>query len=226
MEEKKQIKVSLGTAVCVFIIIILLLVIAGMYVYYNYTPKNNDKNNNSTVISNKTEDNSKNINEINNIISNENKSINQKSENVLENWPNIDTSKIVNPGNGYTYSQKCMDGNSYTISKDKRSITIDYTNEKISGFDKNIESACIYFLGQGSLDFNVFLYEDGTVAYATGKEPGKIIEFSEISDIIKVAAITHTRKVEYENGEIGDFTESTIIAIDNNGKIYDLDLLR
>ena len=143
----------------------------------------------------------------------------------LNNWPKIDTAKIINPGNGYTYSNKCREGNLYTISNDKKSITIDNTQEVISGFTKNIESACISFLGQGSLDFYVFLYEDGTVGYTTQNDNGKIKEFTNLSGIVKIAAIDYTRKVE-DNNETLNLSESTIIAVDNKGNIYDLGLLR
>lgn len=52
MEEKKSIKVSLGTAICIFIIFLLLIVICGMYFYYN---NKNDVEEN--VISTKQENN-------------------------------------------------------------------------------------------------------------------------------------------------------------------------
>lgn len=67
MEEKKYIKVSLGTVICIFIIFLLLIVICGMY--FNYNNKNDVKEN---VISTKQENNI-NANEIisNNITSDE-----------------------------------------------------------------------------------------------------------------------------------------------------------
>ena len=50
MDEKKSIKVSLGTVICIFIIILLIIALVGMYFYYNN--KNSvDKN----VISTKAE---------------------------------------------------------------------------------------------------------------------------------------------------------------------------
>lgn len=44
MEEKKQIKVSLGTTICIFIIILLLIVLVGMYLYFDKDSKNNANN--------------------------------------------------------------------------------------------------------------------------------------------------------------------------------------
>lgn len=35
MEEKKQIKISLGTAICIFIIVLLLIALVLMYIYFN-----------------------------------------------------------------------------------------------------------------------------------------------------------------------------------------------
>lgn len=214
MEEKKYVKMSLGTVIC--IVIIILLIIALCIVYYLGFIKNNDQN---------KQDNVKNETVINTTVKEvvkENRN-SQSSNNPLENWPNIDTSKIVNLKEGYKYAQNCNEGNKYTISNDKRSITINSTGEKIDNFIKNIDEACIYFLGQGSLDFYVFLYEDGTVGYTTQNDDGKIKDFSGLSDIIKVAAITYTREEKEENMDV---SEGTIIAIDKNGNIYDLGLLR
>ena len=42
MEEKKQIKISLGTVICVFIIILLVIALVGTVIYYN---KAQEKNN-------------------------------------------------------------------------------------------------------------------------------------------------------------------------------------
>ncbi len=44
MEEKKSIKVSLGTVICIFIIIMLVLAIIGIVYYYNGTSNNNIEN--------------------------------------------------------------------------------------------------------------------------------------------------------------------------------------
>lgn len=54
MEEKKSIKVSLGTVVCLFIIVLLIIGLVGMYLYYN--------KNNSNIIDGK--DSEVKINEI------------------------------------------------------------------------------------------------------------------------------------------------------------------
>ena len=54
MEEKKSIKVSLGTVICMFIIFILIIALIGMYVYYNYIltdNKNKVETNNEIFIS-------------------------------------------------------------------------------------------------------------------------------------------------------------------------------
>lgn len=45
MEEKKEVKVSLGTVICIVIIVVLLCVIAGMWYYFTQI-KNNDSSNN------------------------------------------------------------------------------------------------------------------------------------------------------------------------------------
>lgn len=45
MEEKKYIKINLGTLLCIFIIILLLIVICGMYFYYNNNSAEEQENN-------------------------------------------------------------------------------------------------------------------------------------------------------------------------------------
>lgn len=45
MDEKKSIKVSLGTVVCIFIIFILIIALIWMYVHYNYISDNNNTSN-------------------------------------------------------------------------------------------------------------------------------------------------------------------------------------
>ncbi len=45
MAEKRSIKVSLGTTVCIFIIILLVIALGGMYYYYNYIANNNETKN-------------------------------------------------------------------------------------------------------------------------------------------------------------------------------------
>lgn len=54
MEEKKSIKVSLGTLIFVVIIVLLIAALVGMYYFYNFVTPNNNKNNNSSNISNNT----------------------------------------------------------------------------------------------------------------------------------------------------------------------------
>ena len=49
MDEKKSIKVSLGTVVCIFIIVLLVIALVGMYYYYNHN-KSNTHDVNSGVV--------------------------------------------------------------------------------------------------------------------------------------------------------------------------------
>ena len=48
MEVKKQVKLSLGTSICIFIIIVLLLTIGEMAYYYNFVKKDNNNLNAET----------------------------------------------------------------------------------------------------------------------------------------------------------------------------------
>jgi hypothetical protein len=76
MEEKKEIKISLGTVICIIIIIILLLTIGGIYYYYNYvTDKTqmNESNNISKAEENLVKANTVKTNEANQNITQNNK---------------------------------------------------------------------------------------------------------------------------------------------------------
>ena len=50
MDEKKSIKVSLGTVICIFIIILLIIALGGMYYYYNHRENDKNINNNNVVV--------------------------------------------------------------------------------------------------------------------------------------------------------------------------------
>ena len=43
MEERKQVKISLGTAICLFIILILVFALLGVLYYHHYMDKNKPK---------------------------------------------------------------------------------------------------------------------------------------------------------------------------------------
>lgn len=63
VENKKTLKVSLGTVICIFIIFLLIIVIGGMYFYYNFVLDTDELSNNvqndtvNTAIENNTENN-------------------------------------------------------------------------------------------------------------------------------------------------------------------------
>lgn len=58
MEEKKQIKVGLGTAICIFIIILLVIALAGSIIYYNSKIDKENNNENQQAEVDKTPQNS------------------------------------------------------------------------------------------------------------------------------------------------------------------------
>lgn len=219
MRENKEIKVRLSTVVYLFIIV--ALVVALGVVYYLGFIKNDNANgeltgkNNISVNEQETETNKL-----------ENQITVKKEDEKVESydWSVVDTSKIVNKGEGYTYSTTYGTANTnYRIFNNKRTV-VTGTGEEFN-LSKNIKEFCSYILGQGSIDFYVFLYEDGTVAYADDKEEG-IREFNTLKNIIKIMPLDYSRKVEWDDGKIVDFKESTVVAIDNAGNIYDLGLIR
>lgn len=80
MEDKKYIKISLGTLICIFIIFILIFIILGMWYYYNNIDTNNNTLNNNisnnNMINNESNENTETIiNNIGNITDTENTTI-------------------------------------------------------------------------------------------------------------------------------------------------------
>ena len=133
MDEKKSIKVSLGTVICIFIIFILIIVICGMYFYYN--------NKNNTVVSNDKENNV-----VENIVSN-GKENNLSSEKIMEKQSiKIDDSKELiydanysykNFSNESYYSQNM--GKTYSL-KDINLPYININSEDASKANKEIKT--------------------------------------------------------------------------------------
>lgn len=80
MEEKKEIKVSLGTVICIVIIFLLLMIIGGMYVYYNYIA------NDSKII----------LEDGNNFINNANQNSNNNVEQNFNNELNVEIDSELN----------------------------------------------------------------------------------------------------------------------------------
>lgn len=86
MEDKKSIKISLGTVICLFIIFILIVALVGMYFYYNYFRKIDEdaKTENIVVSDSKIDNIDNNKNEEGNTLSNETtkEKSNQNNENI------------------------------------------------------------------------------------------------------------------------------------------------
>lgn len=99
MEGKKQIKISLGTAICIFIIIVLILALAGTIIYYNKNngEENVEKSNNVEENINETakelEENDENITTVTNINLVEGTYIRSNENGVLPSEGQIEFSK-------------------------------------------------------------------------------------------------------------------------------------
>ena len=92
MEEKKSIRVSLGTIICIIIIILLLITLFGMWYHYNLTTKHN------TIDTN--------INVINTVEGRKNLSISNTNSNEITNTV-TSSNKITNTvDSSYSYSIK------------------------------------------------------------------------------------------------------------------------
>lgn len=231
MGENKEIKVRLSTVVYLFIILVLVVALGAVY-YLGFVKDDNangelTEKNNIAVNEQVTEKNNISVNEqateTNKL---ENQTTVEKEDEKVENydWSVVDTTKIVNKGEGYTYSTTYGTAHTdYRIFNNKRTVATGTGKE--FNLSKNIKEFCSYILGQGSLDFYVFLYEDGTVAYADNNGES-IKEFNTLKNIIKIMPLDYSRKVEWDDGKMVDLKESTVVAIDNAGNIYDLGLMR
>lgn len=96
MEEKKSIKVSLGTVVYLFIIVLLIIGLVGMYLYYNQ-----DDSNSVTEKDSKVETKELEKNESNNVLNvelnqnKENEQVSQSEKNETETIKTIPTSDLT-----------------------------------------------------------------------------------------------------------------------------------
>lgn len=241
MEEKKQIKISLGTVILLFIIMILLVALAGMCFYFN----------------NKLEEKEDNIVEISkqNIIEkNEDEIIEKEGEqNIIEKDKDVKeliyktlsldtaTRRDVDNGiarynikkNNFGLHLSIREGKVYFTSELDKKQWVEYevaTSEadvkvagnfevEIIGFNKRIVDAEISCNGQMISDcYVVFLMEDGTLEYSSIKNivtnlttEGKVNNVSNIQRIYNCS-------VGYADGG----GKSSIIALDHENNMYDV----
>lgn len=125
---KKEVKVSLGTAICIIIIVLLLCVIGGMWYYYNYIEKDNTKT--EVISSSKKEDTVAEENKVTKTnTGEEDKTVNQKTQ--VDNSKNIIMYRYTNIANAkpqvyfwYFDSEKFPDyyNTTYDIYKNGKKI--------------------------------------------------------------------------------------------------------
>ena len=96
MEEKKSIKVSLGTVVCLFIIMLLIIGLVGMYLYYNQDNSNNVADKDSKVEIKELEKNeSNNVLDVESNQNKENEKVSQSEKDETDTKKTIPTSDLV-----------------------------------------------------------------------------------------------------------------------------------
>ena len=224
MEEKKQIKVSLGTAILLFIIIILVVALGGMWFYFNnkVEEKNEDK-----IIENEIKQN-----------------IEEKDERITYKTLSIDTAKKkeVNSGiSGYNIVKRDVFGLylsiregkvyftsefekekwvEYEVAKDKNDVKVSKNFEtEITGFDKKIIDAQISCNGHRISDcYIVFLMEDGTLEYSSIKNVVTNLTTEGRVNIVSNIQRIYNCNVRWTDGG----GKSSVIALDHENNMYDI----
>lgn len=163
MEEKKSIKVSLGTVICLFIIMLLIIGLLGMYFYYNKDNSNIAADKESGVKVNELEKN-----EASNVLNvelnqnKENKKVSQSEKNETETIKTIPTSDLT---------------------------TLNYyiTDETANIFYAYIEDGYLYYFNE-SADVNKI--SEGTFQFMSGiiKYPGdeRVKKYEGLNNIKKM----------------------------------------
>lgn len=239
MDEKKSIKVSLGTVICIFIIVILLVALGGVFFYYNSQEKLNNAQ--ESIIKGEIKEES-----TSNQVLAQNSDVKTSSSTKEEEA--IDTNqyttlsvftankKITDPNTEDFYICRDFFGIYITISKTgKVEFSTEYDNSQfvdygivekesdvkikknfaseITGFDKKVIDVEMGCYGQ-TLEavYVVFLMEDGTLEYAT------------IENLVKNSAVEG--KVENVNNIQRMQRCSTwgyaVMALDSNNNLYDI----
>ena len=240
MEEKKQVKLSLGITICIFIIILLIIALFGVVYYYNKKESNDiaENNNSTTRVEMKEELEPATVTEI----SEDEKEDNNQNTDIF-NALSIDTAtkKIVDDEIVAYYINKqelglnvsVREGKVYFTTEMNKKQLVEYevvSNEnevktsenfekQITGFDKKVIDAEIACMGNAVKDcFIVFLMEDGTLEYSTIKNlvmnlktEGKV---NNISNIQKI----HTCSVGWYDGG----GRESIVALDYENNLYDI----
>lgn len=173
MDEKKSIKVSLGTTICIFIII-LLIVALGVVYYLGYV-KNNEKIN---ELENKTISLEKAKNQLENQVSNLQTKNTKEEDKVLDKDLYAQGSEyfvfIENGTAYYKHSRKIID-----------SEAKDFVETK--DLAKNVKRVKIFNLGTDISDTVFLILEDGTVktfSYNNDLQEFKLLKDYKVEDIL------------------------------------------
>ena len=191
MEEKKKIKVSLGTTICIFIIIILIATIIGMYLFYN---KKQETTSETT----------------NNVTQNINEKVNQVSENQsIENKANITTTSnnkySFNEGT-YALTLDTDDSILYNLHEvTKNPVAISFaSNEFIIYLDENTVKGTYEMLDENNLKCYIssYTYNNNAHKQTTSLEQNNwTIDFN----------VEDNNKIETKKCDVGDGSEISII---------------
>lgn len=223
MENKGKITISLGTAICIFIIVLLVIALVGVICYNSNKGKNE-------ITNNKLEDNIIDKNIEKNNLKNNSEITSSKEKKTIQKVGKVSASEIKKAKENALYYTFDTERESQCIvsedkfSDDKKSLTL--KNWGTFKFDKKIKEVCDFWIGQGSLNFVVILFEDGTLKYETDTtmEP-KDININPEGKIVELYPMEITSIEEEENNKI-EVREGTIAGIDEYGNLYDLQLYR
>lgn len=251
MENKKNIKINLGTAICISIIVALIIIGCTIILIQNEKLKEARKvlNADPTQKTQSYIDLEPTYNQTNNGLSSTNTIENTAKTTEAEfKAPSLATSKAKIAENNASYnfnyegdvfSGRIENGEPYLTCKKEKNWIVDtaiakeneikmeqYKECKISGFSKKVVEIYEGFFGQQDVErYILFLMEDGTVEYSTISNLVKNLstqgQVKNASNIVKLQNVSVGYMVE--NGEI-EGGISSVIAIDKDNNFYDLRL--
>ena len=146
MDEKKTIKISLGTLICLFIIFILIVALIGMFCYYNYFTTED-----TNVVDNKTE--------TNNIIVEENGQIYNNTEDLYKKYEGFYW--LFNEENGIELNSIEFDGKKITVKNGVAYFEDGNSKKQINSIGGKVKY--IKSWGEHTLNRVYALTEDGVV---------------------------------------------------------------
>lgn len=185
MEDKKTIKVSLGTVICIFIIILLLIALVLMYFYYNRSSQNVDNTNSS--IAEKVENN----------IDSETIKVQAKKINKLDESKEIVYSSYSKYSSEYSYSIPYINIDSVDAKKINTEIE-SYYKPLVEEELKNESEGLSVIMG--NIKYNSYINDNILSVVVSNTYPNDCIYYKVYNlDIYNGTVITNTDIISLKN---------------------------